>query len=129
MMVHGDDFTFCGVDEDLKWIKDLMEEWYDVKFRGILGAGKDEVKEITILNRVLKVTERGIEYEVDPKHRRAILEYFDFDGTTRVLSHNGDTEKREVDDEAEKLGKEESTICRGLAARMKEGRVPFFVLA
>ena len=71
---------FCGVDEDLRWIKGLMETWYDVKFRGILGNGKDEVKEIMLLNRILRVTEKGIEYEVDPKHRKKILDISDLTG-------------------------------------------------
>ena len=37
---HGDDFTFCALEEDLLWIKDLMPKWFDVKFRGMLGRDK-----------------------------------------------------------------------------------------
>ena len=32
LAVHGDDFTFCGLDEELKWFKELqstvMESWF-----------------------------------------------------------------------------------------------------
>ena len=34
LAVHGDDFAFCGVDEDLEWVKSLMQEWFDLKVRG-----------------------------------------------------------------------------------------------
>ena len=27
LAVHGDDFTFCGLGEDLRWIRSLMESW------------------------------------------------------------------------------------------------------
>lgn len=31
---HDDDFTFCGVGEELQWIKELMRKWFDIKDRG-----------------------------------------------------------------------------------------------
>ena len=40
LVVHGDDFTFCGVDEDLRWIKGLMESLFEIKMRGVLGPGQ-----------------------------------------------------------------------------------------
>ena len=40
-------------------------------------AGDD--KEITILNRTLRWTEEGLEYEADSKHVREIVNYFDLD--------------------------------------------------
>ena len=46
--VHGDDFTFCGLHEDLMWVKGWMKDWFDIKDRGTLGFGKDELKEITV---------------------------------------------------------------------------------
>ena len=49
LAVHGDDFTFCGLDEDLKWIRALMETWFEMKVRGGLGPEAGDGKEITIL--------------------------------------------------------------------------------
>ena len=54
LAVHGDDFTFCALEEDLLWIKDLMPKWFDVKFRGMLGRDKKDDKEVVILGRNLK---------------------------------------------------------------------------
>ena len=72
--MHGDDFTFCGLDEDLKWIRGLMEEWFDIKMRGVLGPEAKDDKEMVILGRLVKWTEEGIEYQADPKHRKLILD-------------------------------------------------------
>ena len=49
-----------------------MGSWYDIKSRGTWGPGEDEVQEITILGRILRYREWGLEYEADPKHRKLI---------------------------------------------------------
>ena len=33
MAVHGDDFTLCGLDEDLWWAHDHMASWFEIKLR------------------------------------------------------------------------------------------------
>eukprot|EP00973_Karenia_brevis_P054552 7580723-Karenia_brevis.AAC.1 len=70
LVVHGDDFTFCGLSEDLKWIKGLMKSWFEIKVRATLGPEEGDDKEVTILGRLVKWTNDGIEYEADPKHRK-----------------------------------------------------------
>jgi hypothetical protein len=40
LAVHGDDFTFCGYEEDLQWIRDLKGSWFEIKVRGILGGDR-----------------------------------------------------------------------------------------
>ena len=40
-----------------------MESWCDVKFRGIMGSGRDDTKEIEILGRTLRRTNKGLELE------------------------------------------------------------------
>mgnify|MGYP003300256405 CR=1 FL=1 len=47
VVVHGDDFTISGVDEDLIWIRDLMASWFEIKVRGVLGDGPNDVNEIS----------------------------------------------------------------------------------
>ena len=70
LAVHGDDFTFCGLDEELKWIRALMETWFDIKVRGVLGPEAGDKKEITILGRKVVWGEGGITYEADPQTQR-----------------------------------------------------------
>ena len=73
LVVHGDDFTFSGVERELRQMKKKMEEWYEVKFRGILGSGKDDAKEVAILGRTARWTEDGIEYYADDRHRVELM--------------------------------------------------------
>ena len=48
LAVHGDDFTFCGLEEDLRWVRDLMAGWFDIKVRATIGEDADDDKEVTI---------------------------------------------------------------------------------
>eukprot|EP00973_Karenia_brevis_P052470 7290429-Karenia_brevis.AAC.1 len=73
LVVHGDDFTFCGLDEDLKWIRSHMESWFEIKMRAILGPQRGDDKDVVILGIVVRWKEEGIAYEADPKHRKIIL--------------------------------------------------------
>ena len=74
LVVHGDDFTFSGTRRELEVIRERMKEWYEVKDRGIMGSGGDEIKEVEILGRRIRWTREGIEYEGDGSHRRALME-------------------------------------------------------
>ena len=56
-VVHGDDFTFLGWEEDLEEMVKHLEKHYELKVRGVLGGEKGDDEEITILNR--KVSWRG----------------------------------------------------------------------
>ena len=38
LVVHGDDFTLCGVEKELLWIRDLMASWFEIKVRGLFGS-------------------------------------------------------------------------------------------
>jgi len=118
-VVHGDDFSFCGLEEDLIWIQDLMKSWFEIKVRGLLGSDEKDDKEVVILGRIVKWNEDGISYEADPKHRRLILEYFGLDEGSRPLSTNGERDcSKDEDWQQEKLTGKETTEFRGLAARM-----------
>ena len=112
-VVHGDDFTFLGTEEELQKVRANMEAWYDVKFRGILGPEAHDVKEIVILNRSLRVTHAGLEYAADPKHAQIIWTEMGLD-----LTSNGVTSPcvRDIDghavDDAELEGLERNLFRR-----------------
>ena len=55
LVVHGDDFTFCGIEEELLWIKSKMESWFEIKFRGILGLDPGNCSSVVILGRVVSI--------------------------------------------------------------------------
>ena len=68
-VVHGDDFTTLGLDEDLNEFEQALQENFEIKIRGRLGEGCPGPQEIRILNRVVSITEEGLTYEADPRHR------------------------------------------------------------
>ena len=96
-----------------------MKRWFDIKDRGMLGFGREDLKEVTILGRTVKWNEWGISYEGNKKYRRKVLHKFGFDDTTRPLTSNGDREDREdVDEETDLLDKKETKEFRGIAATL-----------
>ena len=58
-MVHGDDFTFTGDEEALKWVEELMSGWYEIKVRARLGPDDHDDKEATLLGRMVSMAGVG----------------------------------------------------------------------
>ena len=73
VVVHGDDFTFIGDEEALKWVATCMREWYQLKVRAVLGPGEKDAKEAVLLGRIIRWREWGITCEADPKYRTRIM--------------------------------------------------------
>ena len=67
MSVHGDDFTTVGSKCDLDWYESQMLAHYELMIQPRLGPGEGDAKEAVILNRIIRWTEHGIEYEADPR--------------------------------------------------------------
>ena len=76
-VVHGDDFTFLGYEDDLAWIEEKLKSWYIFKTRVVLGPENTDLKEIIIFNRTVKLMPNGIEITADPKHAKIILDFFE----------------------------------------------------
>ena len=75
-VVHGDDFVLVGEEEDLRWVSDLIQGWFEVKIRAMLGEDRGDDKVVEILGRTVRWTSQGVEFEADPTHRRNIMKYF-----------------------------------------------------
>ena len=73
VVVHGDDFTMSGEKQKLEAMRGNMQDWYEIKDRGIMGSGVGEIREVTILGRTVRWTVEGIEYEADAKHRETLM--------------------------------------------------------
>ena len=72
--VHGDDFTAVGPKSSLDWYEEQLKMLYELKTGGRLGPGKDDDKEATCLNRVIRWTDDGLEYEADPRQAEKLIE-------------------------------------------------------
>eukprot|EP00973_Karenia_brevis_P047543 6598155-Karenia_brevis.AAC.1 len=79
-----------------------MESWFEIKVRAILGTEETDDKEVVILGRLVTWKDDRIGYEAKPKHRRNILEYFGFDGSTKAGGVNKYKEDK-LDEESEEL--------------------------
>ena len=68
VVVHGDDMTCLGDEDNLKWLSSELSKKYELKMRGILGPDSHDTKSIRILNRIVTWSETGITYEPDQRH-------------------------------------------------------------
>jgi hypothetical protein len=73
-LVHGDDFVSVGDDKQLSWLKGELKERFEIKTK-LVGSGKSkgEVSEARILNRIIRRTDSGWEYEADQRHADLIV--------------------------------------------------------
>ena len=119
LVVHGDDFTFCALEPDLVWIQGLMQSWFPIKIRAMIGGEIQDDKEVVILNRLLRWTPSGLEYEADPRHRSVLLEHFGLNGgNVRGLTQNGSKMETYDSYESEYLEGKDATMFRALTARL-----------
>ena len=65
-MVHGDDFVTTGDRDSCKWFKDKLSARFQIKTK-VIGKGPGEVEEESVLNRVMRRTKEGWEYEADQR--------------------------------------------------------------
>ena len=66
--LHGDDITTLGFEDDLFWMKSMLEERYELKFGGLLGPDETDVREVSVLNRLVCYGEYATTIEADPRH-------------------------------------------------------------
>ena len=66
-LVHGDDFVCVADSDDLKWLKSQLSERFEIKTK-LMGPKEGESREERILNRVIRVTKQGWEYEAGQRH-------------------------------------------------------------
>ena len=57
------------------WLKGELEKRFKIKSK-VVGTGPGELKEANVLNRTIRVTEEGWEYEADQRHADLIVKEF-----------------------------------------------------
>ena len=73
LFYHGDDFMILADESYLQWFAQELTEALTVKVRGVLGGDEGDLKEITLLNRILRygLIMHGwlfLEWKADPRH-------------------------------------------------------------
>lgn len=66
-MVHADEFVSTRTDSNLKLLEAVLNKEFKIKSSKIC-PGKEDDKELKILNRSIRYTKNGIELEADLRH-------------------------------------------------------------
>ena len=66
--IHGDDAIMLGTDLDIDWFEKDIKERFEVRIRGRLGPGPENLKAIIILIRISEWDNEGIWCEADQRH-------------------------------------------------------------
>ena len=118
LTVHGDDFAVVANSKQLQWFGEVMKSTYDIKM-STLGPDEGQVDEVRLLNRILRWTPAGLEYEADKRHAELIVKELGLESARSVSSpyppegYPAVEVSKSVQDDSE-----ESTRYRGICARM-----------
>ena len=83
LTVHGDDFTLGGSSASLSWMRKEFEKQWDVTAQ-ILGPDAGQESEVRILNRIIRWTKDGLEYEPDQRHAEIAIRELGLEGSKAV---------------------------------------------
>ena len=77
-------------DEALSEVEHVMSSHYTIKVRAVFGAGRDDSKEVRILNRYVRWDSDGerswIEYEPDPRHAELTVKSLNLESAKGVTT-------------------------------------------
>ena len=114
--VHGDDFTTSGSKKNLDWLRQELEKAYELDELARLGPGKEDSKEAKILNRIIRWTAKGLEYEADPRQAEKVVVDLGLEGANTVGTAGMQRTKESLNKDPE-LPPSKHTAFRGIAAR------------
>ena len=117
-LVHGDDFVSVGSRSKLRWMKEKLTVRCEVKTQ-VVGPRADlrDVQETTILNRVIRITPQGWEYEADQRHADLIIREAGVENKSSLTHPGGDKKTIDEEDDSLELQGLEATKFRGVAVR------------
>ena len=99
-LVHGDDYASVGDAEQLQWLKKELEKRFDIKTT-IVGHDDGDEGEGKILNRVVRATAGGWEYEADLRHAELLVEQMGLGDAKEISTPGVDENEPQPGDEAE----------------------------
>ena len=121
VLVHGDDFVTSGDRAEVLWLQEQLARIFEVKTKligqaGMVGEKLRVQEEGKILNRLVRWTADGFEYEADLRHVDIMTAELGLQEAKSVRTP-GEVVKPWEEAEEEPLGAKEATRFRGLAAR------------
>ena len=116
MMVHGDDFMGVCRREEAAWLKGELEGRFTAQVE-VGGHGKGDSQEIKMLNRIIRATPEGWEYEADQRHAELLIQAMGVQGCKGIGSPGEEDKKWEVVENEVEVDKGEERPFRAGAAR------------
>ena len=101
VVVHGDDFTAVGAKADILWYEAQLETKFEIKKRGHIGFSDGCVREMRILNRIVRLSDDGLRYEADPRHAEMMIKAMDLSSANPVLTPGVKVPSEDVNIDAE----------------------------
>ena len=115
-MVHGDDFVSVGTSASLQWFKARLQGRFEIKTK-VIGSQAGQDREGRVLNRIVRVTDTGWEYEADPRHAELLIRGMRMEGANGVRSPGEDERPWAEEENGEPIRGTSATEYRALAAR------------
>ena len=78
-MVHGDDFVAVGDPKFLAETELALSNKYKIKTE-MLGSDEGDAREIKVPNKIIRLTESGVELEADPRHAELVVRELGVEG-------------------------------------------------
>ena len=117
--VHGDDFTCSGARPQLQWLEAQLRSKYELTVGARLGPGKDDNHEGPVLNRVVRWTSGGLEYEANPRQAEKLIRDNELQGANAVTTPGVKPLPHQLEKE-QLLSMADFTRFRGQAARAND---------
>jgi len=114
--IHGDDLSAAGPKDSLDWYKAELQKIYELDEGARLGPGPLDTKEAKMLNRIIRWTPEGIEYEADPRQSEQLIRDLGMSGCKPVGTPGVKTTSDQLLEDKE-LAYQRHKPYRGVAAR------------
>ena len=84
VIVHGGDVSAPGTDDMLDKCEDGLRKSFECTTRDRRGSEPSDLKEIRMLNRILRIAPGGLRYGADPKHAELLAKSMGLDDCKKV---------------------------------------------
>ena len=118
VLVHGDDFVAVGYRTEIEKFKLQLSKRFTVKTKIVgSGAGDGEVQEARVLNRIVRCSSTGWEYEPDQRHAELIVQAMRLTEAKAVRTPGEEEPNWKMEDNERMLSASEASQYRAVAAR------------
>ena len=93
-----------------------LESRFEIK-TSVIGTGVGEVQEARVLNRILRITSNGWEYEPGQRHAEMIVEHLGLKEAKAVDTPTEEEKQWEAEEDAQELSPDRQKNFRSVAAR------------